>query len=176
MLNYSRISSNGGYHSLFVVPVVSLIHSILQPNLDLEDPNVLFETKAIYFFVLFTYRQVTKSNWINLTSFGLRQNVKVLTTTTSLLWYQRTAVLLTYYHGRNPKKLKSSRLHCYSRRSQWNSTNFKLISEKFQSTQQKLFKTYTFINIRTFSKTQETFRIFTTSYPQSIGEEIRPGN
>ena len=130
MLNYSRISENGGYHSLFVVPVVSLIHSILQPNLDPEDPNVLFETKAIYFFVLFTYRQVTKSNWIHLTDFG--QNVKVLTTTKSLLWYQRTAVLFTYYHGMNPKQLKSSRLHCYSTMEFYSSCfdNHNLITRK----------------------------------------------
>ena len=82
---------NGGYHSLFVVPVVSLIHSILQPNLDLEEPSVLFETKALCFFVLFTYRQVTKSNCINLIDFG--RNVKVLTTTKSLL-YQHTVLFL----------------------------------------------------------------------------------
>ena len=121
---------NGGYHSLFVVPVVSLIHSILQPNLDPEDPNVLFETKAIYFFVLFTYRQVTKSNWIHLTDFG--QNVKVLTTTKTLLWYQRTAVLFTYNHGMNPKQLKSSRLHCYSTMEFYSSCfdNHNLITRK----------------------------------------------
>ena len=106
MLNYSRISWNGGYHSSFVVPVVRLIRSILQPNLDPEDSNVSFETKALHFFVLFTYRQVTTSNWTNLTDFGLGQNVEVLTTSKSLLWYQRTAVLLIYYHGMDPKQLK----------------------------------------------------------------------
>ena len=68
--------------------------------------------------VLFTYCQVTKSNWINLIDFG--KNVKVLTTTKSLLWYQYTAVFLTYYHGMYLKLLNLSRLHCYSRRSQWN--------------------------------------------------------
>ena len=68
--------------------------------------------------VLFTYCQVTKSNWINLINFG--KNVKVLTTTKSLLWYQHTAVFLTYYHGMYLKLLNLSRLHCYSRRSQWN--------------------------------------------------------
>ena len=107
MLNYSRISWNGGYHSLFVVSVVRLIRSILQPNLDREDSNVSFETKAFHFFVLFTYRQVTTSNWTNLTDFGLGQNVEVLTTSKSLLWYQRTAVLLIYYHGIDPKQLKT---------------------------------------------------------------------
>ena len=66
-----------GYHSLFVVSVVRLINSILQPNLDREDSNVSFKTKVLHFFVLFTCRQVTKSNWINLTDFGPRQNVKV---------------------------------------------------------------------------------------------------
>ena len=81
-----------------------------------------FRTKALHFFVLSTYRQVTKSNSINLTDFGLRQNVKVLLTTQSLLWHQRTAVLLTYYRGMCLKLLNSSRLHCYSRRSQWKST------------------------------------------------------
>ena len=91
---------------------------MLQPNLDPENSNVSFKTK-----VLFTYRQVTKSSCINLTGFGLRQNVQVLRTTHSLLWYQRTAVLLTYYHVINVsyKLLTSRRLHCYSRRSQWNS-------------------------------------------------------
>ena len=106
MLNYSRISWNGGYHSLLVVPVVRLIRSILQPNLDPEDSNVSFETKALHFFVLFTYPQVTKANWIHLTDFDLGQNVEVLTTTKSLLWYQRTAVLLIHYHGMDPKLLK----------------------------------------------------------------------
>ena len=95
-----------------------LFYSMLQPNLDPENSHVSFRTK-----VLFTYRQVTKSNCINLTGFGLRQNVQVLRTTQSLLWYQRTAVLLTYYHVINVpyKLLTSRRLHCYSRRSQWNS-------------------------------------------------------
>ena len=95
VLNYSRISWNGGYHSLLIVSVLTLIYNILQPNLDPEDSNVPFETKALHFFVLFTYRQVTKSNWVNLIDFG--QNV--LKTTKSLFWYQHTAVFLTYYHG-----------------------------------------------------------------------------
>ena len=92
VLNYSRISWNGGYHSLLIVSVLTLIYNILQPNLDPEDSNVPFETKALHFFVLFTYRQVTKPNWVNLIDFG--QNVKVLKTTKSLLWYQHTAVFL----------------------------------------------------------------------------------
>ena len=45
-----------------IVSVLTLIYSILPPNLDPEDSNVSFETKALHFFVLFTYRQVTKSN------------------------------------------------------------------------------------------------------------------
>ena len=51
-----------GYHSLFVVSVVRLINSIVQPNLDREDSTVSFKTKVLHFFVLFTCRQVTKSN------------------------------------------------------------------------------------------------------------------
>ena len=118
VLTYSRITRNGGYHSLLAVSVLRLTYSMLQPNLDPENSSVSFKTK-----VLFTNRQVTKSNCINLTGFGLRQNVQVLRTTQSLLWYQRTAVLLTYYHVINVpyKLLTSRRLHCYSRRSQWNS-------------------------------------------------------
>ena len=119
MLTYSRITRNGGYHSLLAVSVLRLTYSMLQPNLDPENSSVSFKTK-----VLFTNRQVTKSNCINLTRFGLRQNVQVLRITQSLLWYQCTAVLLTYYHVINVpyKLLNSSRLHCYSRGSQWNST------------------------------------------------------
>ena len=114
VLNYSRITRNGGYHSLLAVAVLRLTYSMLQPNLNPENSSVSFKTK-----VLFTNRQVTKSNCVNLTGFGLRQNVKVLKTTQSLLWYQRTAVLLTYYHGINVpyKLLNSSRPHCYSRGS-----------------------------------------------------------
>ena len=119
MLNYSRITRNGGYHSLLAVAVLRLIYSMLQPNLDPENSSVSFKTK-----VLFTNRQVTRSDCINLTGFGLRQNVKVLKTTQSLLWYHCTAVFLIYYHGINVpcKLLNSSRPHCYSRGSQWNST------------------------------------------------------
>ena len=73
--------------------------------------------QSLCFFVLFTYRQVTKSNCINLIDFG--RDVKVLTTTKSLL-YQHKAFFLTYYHGMYLKLMNSSRLHCYSRRSQWN--------------------------------------------------------
>ena len=72
--NYSRISWKVGIiHYLSYL----LYISILQPNLDREDSNVSFKTKVLHFFVLFTCRQVTKSNWINLTDFGPRQNVKV---------------------------------------------------------------------------------------------------
>ena len=119
VLNYSRITRNDGYHSLLAVSVLRLTYSMLQPNLDPENSSVSLKTK-----VLFTNRQVTKSNCINLTGFGLRKNAKVLKTTQSLLWYQRTTVLLTYYHVINVpyKLLNSSRPHPYSRGSQWNST------------------------------------------------------
>ena len=52
---------------------------------------VIWDQSPPFFFVLFTYRQVTKSNCINLIDFG--RNVKVLTTTKSLL-YQHTVLFL----------------------------------------------------------------------------------
>ena len=58
---------------IIFVSVVSLMYSILQPNLDPEDSNVSFTTKVLRFSVLFTYCQVTKSNWTNLTDFGQRR-------------------------------------------------------------------------------------------------------
>ena len=115
MLNYSRISWNGGYHSLFVVSVVRLIRSILQPNLDREDSNVSFETKALHFFVLFTYRQVTKPR-TNLTfvyhllsKYDFWSCVRHSVTPISYLWsFLLTVLKSTSYHKFGSKETKVS--------------------------------------------------------------------